>query len=181
LGVVHEHWPYLDCIYRRDKDSDDLLYTSEESLFGQIAAGDRWLEEALARRAKRRFGPNGTVVYAPLSAGAHVDHQLVRLTALRLEAFGYCVTYYEDYPYAEHHEKVAAALSRWESPAQDLKIVLSEQDLAAKTTAIQNYESQLQVLFGGASAVPGRVRAYAEAVGADECLSERYYWWLSDS
>ena len=181
LGVVHEHWPYLDCIYRRAKDSSDFLYTSEESLFAQVASVDHWLVEALARRVRRHFGPNGTVVYAPLSAGAHVDHQIVRLAALRLETSGYCVTYYEDYPYAEHQEQVQMALSRWETPAQELQVVLSEQDLAAKTAAIQLYGSQLEVLFGGEQAVPGRVKSYSLVVGAGRCSAERYYWWVIDS
>ena len=181
LGVAYEHWSYLDCIYRRAKDSADFLYTSEESLFGPVASGDAWLVEALVRRVKRRFGPNGTVVYAPLSAGAHVDHQLVRLAALRLEAAGYCVTYYEDYPYAEHLVKVVVALRRWESPGHELRIDLSEMDLAAKTAAVLQYKSQLQVLFGGEAAVPGRVKSYAETVGAGQRPAERYYWWVIDS
>ncbi len=181
LGIAHEHWPYLDCIYRRDKDRDEFLYTSEGALFGEVASGDGWLVEALVRRVKRRFGQNGSVVFAPLSAGGHVDHQLVRLAARRLSAAGYCVTYYEDYPYAEHPEEVAAALSRWDTPSQSYAVTLSEQELGAKSAAILKYESQLAVLFGGATAVSERVRSYAEVVGAGRGLAERYYWWISDA
>lgn len=180
LGVSYEHWPYLDCIYRRDRDSGAFLYTSEESLFGQVAPADHLLVARLVGRVKRRFGSNGTVVYAPLSAGRHVDHQLVRLVALQLAAAGYLITYYEDYPYAEQVERVAAALSQWDTAPQTVTVALSEQDLAAKTAAIETYGSQLQVLFGGKSAVSARVRAYALACGAGQGLAERYYWWLSD-
>jgi LmbE family N-acetylglucosaminyl deacetylase len=122
------------------------------------------------------FIPPGdhVTLYAPLTIGNHVDHQLAFATVLLVKARGWKVRYYEDYPYAEADGAVAAALaardaSHWKSST----VPLGKEDLEAKIQAIACYESQMGVLFGSVEAMPERVRDYATQVGGERL-------WMSD-
>lgn len=190
LGAAYEHWDYLDCIYRRDPASGEFLYASEEALWGEVARADGVLVDQLVARLQQEIASRKrslamtmgdrteamTVqIYAPLAVGQHVDHQLVLRVALRLRQKGWAVQFYEDYPYAENSHNLARALRLWVSPPQAVVVRLSEEDLAVKTAAIRCYASQLDVLFGGESALAERVQAYALAVGGGEGYGERYW------
>jgi hypothetical protein len=54
-----------------------------------------------------------------------------------------------------------------------VSIPLTEEDIAARIEAIACYPSQLEVLFGGAEAMPQRVRDYVTRVGGER-------WWQLD-
>jgi LmbE family N-acetylglucosaminyl deacetylase len=73
-------------------------YANLLSVFGPVCERDRTLPVAIADAALETLGP-GTVLHAPLAAGRHVDHRLVRAAAAALAARGAEVRYYEDFPY----------------------------------------------------------------------------------
>jgi LmbE family N-acetylglucosaminyl deacetylase len=175
LQVDHRHWAYLDCIYRRDPQTGEPLYASEESLFGTVAEVECPLADVLAMRVRQRYSPARVQLYAPLSVGDHVDHQLVQRAAHQLSGMGYCVWYYEDYPYAENPEKLGLALRRLNSSLEPRVVSLSEQDLGAKAEAIRLYRSQVQVLFDGGLSVLSRVQTYSLSVGGGKAHNERYW------
>ncbi|RME45806.1 MAG: hypothetical protein D6796_09875, partial [Caldilineae bacterium] len=116
--------------------------------------------------------PTGVLLYAPLAAGNHVDHQLAAQAALQLAQRGYSLFFYEDYPYVQRQpsevERALHTLHRLSenfAPWRDHAIPLTEADLATKIRAIAAYTSQMEVLFGGAEAMARLVTRYARQVG----------------
>jgi len=174
LAVLHADYlrlNYLDCIYRGRSHSDrpDWYYASEQALFGAVHPAEQDLPVELAAVLSEFIPPGKDVtLYAPLTVGNHVDHQLTLAAALILKAQGWCLKFYEDYPYVEAEGALSAALvargaDRW----QPVVTPLDENNLAAKIEAIACYASQLGVLFGGAGAMAARVRGYVARVGGE--------------
>jgi LmbE family N-acetylglucosaminyl deacetylase len=153
---------FLDAVYRATPVGL-WPYDAQETLFGAPQPGDPIAADDLARALAERLPPeDDLVLYAPLAAGRHVDHQVVHLAAHCLRAMGYRLTFYEDYPYAEAPEAVEKALE--ESPLEGWQrrvIALEAVDVAAKVAALGYYRSQMWILFGGAEAMPSRVWAFA--------------------
>jgi LmbE family N-acetylglucosaminyl deacetylase len=128
-------------------------------------------------------------VYLPLTAGHHVDHQIVRAAGERWATSPsgrrLRVAYYEDYPYAESPEEVASALEghpalRYradrakghKAPTAAAKVgysvnvvELGEDAIRAKLEAIACYRSQLSTFFADDAEMEARVRSYAGTVG----------------
>jgi len=96
LGAKVRHWKIPDCIYRRSAESGEILYDSEEAIFGSVQPGDEdlvnWITSELAKML-----PPGAMIICPMTLGNHVDHQITRAAAERL---GIGLSYYADYPYA---------------------------------------------------------------------------------
>ncbi|MCJ7662120.1 MAG: hypothetical protein MUO67_23495, partial [Anaerolineales bacterium] len=103
LGATHSHLSTPDCIYRRaptenvspGEKQSVFLYTTEASLFGPLHTTEFGLIKRLTKELARTL-PLQAQVVCPLSLGDHVDHQLVRRAAERLER---PMLYYSDYPY----------------------------------------------------------------------------------
>ncbi len=163
---------FPDCIYRGKAERGIWYYTADEDIFGPVhPAEDRLpLEIARALQSRIETPAEQTQLYAPLSVGNHVDHQLGFLAAVQLAGQGYPLSLYEDYPYAQRQpndvnrvlQNCSQALS---APLQPGLSFLSEKHLSVKINAISAYASQLQVLFGGEEAMRQQVTAYARAVG----------------
>lgn len=171
LGADYLRLNYLDCIYRgRDhSDQPDWYYASEEALFGPVHSAEQGLPDELATVLSEFIPPGKNVtLYAPLTVGNHVDHQLTSAAALIMRAQGWSLRFYEDYPYVETEGTLAAALAaRGADYWQPVVTPLDEDNLAAKVEAIACYESQLGVLFGGAEAMATRVRGYVARAGGE--------------
>jgi len=156
LGAEAVHWPYTDCIYRRTSGGR-FLYASEEALWGEVHPAEKsLLTELAARLTALPLGQNGTV-YAPLGVGHHVDHQIVRRA---VEATGYALTYYEDFPYAEDAQAVQVVLGEGQWQAESAP--LSEEAWEAKIAAIACYRSQLSTFWADEAEMATAVRAFAE-------------------
>ena len=179
LGSHYQHWQYLDCIYRRQTDSGVFLYATEAALFGKVSGDDLGLADQLAARLARPRSVEGTVFYAPLAVGHHVDHQILSQTGRVLCSGGYKVMFYEDHPYAEDGDSLASALQEWPCALLPAVHALNEEALWVKIRAIRCYHSQVGVLFGSEEAVAGRVRSYAAGVGEEGGAAERY--WTEDA
>ena len=175
LGVEYQHWNYLDCIYRRHPDSGKFLYASEQALFSPMDPADRKLVQQLLGECRPSFQEATSILYAPLSVGQHVDHQVVLRAALELRMSGFQVRFFEDYPYAGDRRKLTRALRAWFCPPSPVIQCLTEQDLEAKISAIGMYRSQLAVLFGNEASMAQQVRAYALAVAGGQQYGERYW------
>ncbi|HKZ83488.1 MAG TPA: PIG-L family deacetylase [Anaerolineae bacterium] len=168
LGAQATHWPYADAVYRRHPITGVALYDSEESIFGGVAEADASAIESLRDRLKR-IDPSARLI-VPLTAGHHVDHQIVRAAA---ESVRRSLIYYEDYPYAETPEKLRAALQSgaWESEL----VLLADEAIRAKAAAILAYRSQMSTFFKSASEMGQRVHAYAGLVGGQAGPAERLW------
>jgi LmbE family N-acetylglucosaminyl deacetylase len=164
LGADYLRLNYLDCIYRGRKHGDEpgWYYTSEGALFGEVHPAEEGLPAELAVALSEFIPPgDGVTLYAPLTVGNHVDHQLTFAAALILKAHGWRVRLCEDYPYIETEGALSAALAARDAEHwQSVLVPLDDNDVAAKVQAISCYKSQLRVLFGSAEAMPGQVRNY---------------------
>ena len=166
LGAEAIAWPYPDAIYRRD--SNGPLYDSEESIFGEVAEADAGLVASVAQRLAE-IDLSARLV-APLAAGHHVDHQLVRAAA---ESLGRALIYYEDYPYAETPDKLEAVVRAGAWLAE--RVRLNDESIRMKAKAINAYRSQISTFFEDAAEVEQRVRAYASRAGGEAGPAERLW------
>ena len=114
------------------------MHTAERGAFvGALAIRIQALCDAL----------HPAVVYAPLTGGHHVDHQIVHWAASLLTPRGWRLRFYEDYPYTVLPGALQAALGREGRWAPEVEL-LPDAALEAKMAAIARYESQLPGLFG---------------------------------
>ena len=130
---------------------------------------DRVAEALRARVTQIASGGSSAHLYVPLTAGNHVDHQLTRLAAERLEAE---LIYYEDFPYAEDSAKMAHVWGSDEWQAESIK--LSTAALQDKVQAFLQYRSQISTFFRDDEEAAQRVRAYALSIGGGR-PAERYW------
>lgn len=158
--VAAVHWDFPDCIYRVGMDGR-ALYPDEGSLFGEVRAGDP-LVEALAAIGGP---PEGSMLYAPLAVGRHVDHQVARRAVEGWAMPAERIAYYEDYPYAGTGGAVEAAVGDggWESRA----VAIDEAAMGRKLRAIAAYESQISSFWADRAAMEAAVRAFAESRGGE--------------
>ena len=176
LGADATHLAFPDCVYRLGLMGAPL-YPTRDAIFGGVAPVEMKLIERIAHTLssqfpnlrsairnplKREIPRSEITVYLPLTAGHHVDHQIVRAAGERW-AGRRRIAYYEDYPYAESPDQVRAALG--EKTFRAKLVQLDEPALTAKVAAIACYRSQLSTFFADEAEMAARVRAYAEAVG----------------
>jgi LmbE family N-acetylglucosaminyl deacetylase len=170
LGARVTHLPFPDCVYRLGRMGAPL-YPTRDAIFGTVAKVERPLIDEVVRALKRLRVPRDTRVILPLTAGHHVDHQIVRAAGeqwCKLQDAGRRVqiAYYEDYPYAEQPDEVTAALDQ--DTLESELVQLDEDALAAKVAAIACYRSQISTFFADEAEMAARVRAYAEVVGSGQ-------------
>ncbi len=186
LGADVVHWPYADCIYRQTPDGH-FPYVSEEALWGGVHPGEVGLVAELAARIAalplglgdegEHVGPPRPVIYAPLAAGQHVDHKIVRRAVSDILASterGYEMLFYEDYPYAEDPQTVQDALGAQATQWQAESVPLTEEALEIKIAAIAQYRSQISTFWTSSAQMEAAIRAFAEQVGGGS-LAERYW------
>ncbi len=176
LGADYLRFKFTDCIYRGHPQQEAWYYTSDADIFGEIHPADRPLVADIVE-AMREMIPAGEdmTIYAPLTVGHHVDHQLVHAVAWQLRAPAYTLAFYEDYPYAALDNLqtgqetpytlqvtlAARQVVNW----QPRLCFLSEENLQAKIESVRAYTSQLPVLFGSEAEMEQRVRNYALRLG----------------
>jgi LmbE family N-acetylglucosaminyl deacetylase len=180
LGAGAAHLDYLDCVYRADPDGE-WLYAEEEALWQKVHADDPMAEDGAQNLVDRLEAllppPSRDLVYAPLGVGQHVDHQIVHAAARELQARGYRMVFYEDYPYAMEPGATEFALAAVGAEEWQVDPVpLAPEDLAAKVSALNYYRSQMYVLFGGIEKMPNRVWAFAATRSPGAGLAERLWW-----
>jgi len=172
----------LDCIYRLHPQTGAPMYASEEGIFGEIdpAAAEYHLD--LARRIAALAGPPEPelTIYAPATAGHHVDHQLACRAACALRREGYRVLLYEDYPYCQKPGELERALAAWpgERSLRPRLARFGETAMRARVAAIAAYRSQIRTLFGDLATMERQVRAYCESLAAGTSRSryaERFW------
>ena len=181
LGCYLIHLPFADAVYRPDLQGQPL-YTTEESIFGDVAETGIVDEVAAALKARVQRVERPRLI-VPLTAGKHVDHVITRRAAENVETN---LIYYEDYPYAEQPERMTHvwgdtapltdsahridAADDWVSET----IELSGEALQAKIVAFLQHRSQISTFYQDEAEVEQRICAYAQAVGKGR-LAERYW------
>jgi LmbE family N-acetylglucosaminyl deacetylase len=168
---------FPDALYRTDGQGT-ALYPDLKGLFGEIDPRD----PILAHMAKITDSLDpAAIIYAPMGAGHHVDHQLARDAALRWRNNhpGVALFFYEEYPYsAQDANAVQSARETLGIPAVPIMKVLSETAIAAKIEAVACYPSQISSFWDNLPAMAESVRQYARRVGQGS-YAERL-WQLVD-
>jgi len=189
LGVTVEHLLLPDCPYRVNA-AGQALYAVNASLFGAIHPDDPALK--LEITLPEGVGRVPVNLYAPLGAGGHVDHLIVRELVYRQflaptavgrksNAGSVAIFFYEEYPYSansgealhmdsDNHGReygsaaVQSALDTLPVTLQPDIIPLSDADLNAKIRAIACYQSQISTFWDNPAAMDTGVRRYAQEV-----------------
>lgn len=146
-----------DCIYRT---LDGVpLYTTRASIFDTINPIDPMiaLPDDLVELVK-----TADYIYAPLSIGRHVDHQIAHGWARQLAAKfpSATVRFYTDYPYAEKSSAWDEGLFRAPYAGILPPVALTEDDLRAKIASIACYASQISSFWDSLDDMEQRIRAY---------------------
>ncbi len=164
LGADALHWDVPDCIYRTHPQNGEPFYVSDDDIFGAVAPAETELLYTLASRMQSLPAHQRLVV--PLTVGNHVDHQLVRQAAER--CFGTAaLDYYEDYPYAQDGDAVAATIAAQAGVWRAEVAPLSAAALETKIAAIRAHRSQLSTFFADERDLREQVTRFAETVGGE--------------
>ena len=99
VGAVPRHLPFLDCIYRLTPQGE-AYYQVEADLFGGLDPREGDLIDQIAAALEEKL-PQEVELIVPLGIGNHVDHELIRKAASRLDRK---LVYYADFPYARDLE-----------------------------------------------------------------------------
>ena len=164
LGAHVRFGRFPDVLYRTDGQGSPLC-PDLGAMFGEIDPRDPVL--AQMDQITGWLDPAATI-YAPLGAGHHVDHQLVRnaVSSWARTQRGVAVLFYEEYPYsAQGTGAVQAALDRLDGPPVPVIQPLSDQALDAKIQAIACYESQISTFWDDRARMAESVRQYAAHIG----------------
>lgn len=173
LGASAAYLDIPDAVYRRDARGRPIVF-SNRTLFGRVHPDERALVRRIAREVIAHVPrKRETLIIAPLAAGRHVDHQLVRDAARLLALERYHVAWYEDFPYAEKRGAVGRARKAFGESAWSCAVYPI--DVAAKIEAIAAYASQLKSTFKGPRDMARRVRAYHRAVAGGRGYAERLW------
>lgn len=156
VGAKTRYLNIPDCIYRLHEGQ--ALYPTEEALWGAVHPND----PAHGVLETLDFG-DASLIYAPLGVGRHVDHQLVRDWALKLQAEGREIRFYQDYPYMQKREAIDEALSHF-GKMQVYAMPLSEAAMQAKIAAMAAYVSQISTFWENEVVLASEVRqTFADA------------------
>lgn len=144
LGALPRHFMVPDAIYRRCPESYAWLYPSEEAIFGGLDPVERPLVEMVSLRLSHDLSDADRVV-SPLGIGNHVDHELTRKGAHRLERDLY---FYADFPYVREIQnesimKIMTESEDWE----EVPYKISPGALSSWKEASACYQSQIGLFW----------------------------------
>jgi hypothetical protein len=153
------HLETLDGIYRTADGK--FIYPDEVALFSEVLPGEMKSLPQLwkAEIANLGFRAGGTMLYAPLAAGNHVDHQLVRSLAFHLLQEGWRVWFYEEFPHSEDPATIDKALTWFGLKSFQSNTIRI--DLPPKINAMKDYTSQIPFMFGNKEQMSLRVKRFA--------------------
>jgi LmbE family N-acetylglucosaminyl deacetylase len=167
LGADCRHEAGLDAMYRRHPKTHEPFYATLQDVLGPVHPDDS--ADSIWTDFLKRL-PAAKDVIAPLGAGGHVDHRLVRRAAETV--YGRALAYYEDYPYANKLlalRKVVWPPWRWRACI----LPLAPEDVRARCDATAAYASQIDMIFAGAWQLEPKITRYVRRVGGERLWSKR--------
>ncbi|VAW42992.1 hypothetical protein MNBD_CHLOROFLEXI01-4865 [hydrothermal vent metagenome] len=164
IGADHIHLTIPDCVYRPDPATGEPCYPTWESVITTLHSADEAVLAYLQQQLERL--PPAEQVFAPLTAGNHVDHRLTRWAAEQV--FASKLLYYEDYPYTQAREEVTAVLQPTPEDWQATQITLTQTAVRAKIDAIWAYTSQLSTFFEDRADLEAKMAQYTALVGGEQ-------------
>jgi LmbE family N-acetylglucosaminyl deacetylase len=192
LGGTPYWHDWRDCIYRVNSDGR-VLYQSDDDIFGNIHPDDPLANATIDLRRWTKVN----CIYAPLGAGNHVDHQLVRQAVVswfKQTRPSMAIFFYEEYPYSSETGEVSRSHSGQKKRLQGATAIqaaralltfnmrpefraLDEIAIQHKIDAIACYSSQISTFWEDDEEMTTRVRQNAHSVGqgANLALAERLW------
>ena len=159
LGAGYQHFSIPDCIYRRNPQTDELMYPSEAALNGPLHPGDAEVVDDLLKDF-RALLPADVILICPLALGNHVDHQLTRMAA---QGLGRKCWYYADFPYVLRFKE---QLDRLQSEGWETRIFrISQRGLSRWQESISAYRSQISTFWPSEHAMRQAVSDYLQGDG----------------
>ena len=166
--AFYRQWaPDVGLLDLQRKDAPLRLGIPGELVFDPLQDPSREAEMDFLIKSVYEAGPMDQVILAPLGMGDHVDHLLVRDTALRLAAKGRAVAFYEDLPYSARssdgdlQNRIATTAALLGRPLS-LRLLVSTHTPETKSRALRAYASQrseaslTQMVSYGAQHLSGR-------------------------
>jgi len=152
------YWGTSDAIYR--KVNQEAVYPDLSALFGPPHPEDAKALMCFWKNAWHDLGfvPEQVHLYAPLAAGNHVDHVLVREFAKWLKQQGWQVWFYEDFPHAYDTTTLQKALTEFGEVQWHCFTELI--DVKEKVKAMCMYESQISMMFADREDMEKRVKDF---------------------
>ncbi|HEX6386766.1 MAG TPA: PIG-L family deacetylase [Anaerolineae bacterium] len=169
LGADYLHWQVPDCIYRLHPETAEPLYVTRDDIFGAVHRAEAELLERLSQQMREL--PGHGKLFVPLTAGHHVDHQLVRAAAER--RFGKHLLYYEDYPYAQLPGALAAVIPPGSAEWRDEVLPLTEAAVQARVEAMAAFISQVSTFFTSRADLEEQIGDYVRLVGGEQVWRRR--------
>ncbi len=181
LGATSQRmtiWP--DGLYRTSRRGE-ALYPTREALTADLHPDD--LAAHLIPTIALSPHDPVRVLYAPLGAGNHVDHQIVRNWALVLKRHnpGLVVKLYAEFPHAEDERALNDAMLFYRPLGLSLRterMILSEADAQARIVACAHFRTQIGILWEDERALAAQIRQ--ALLRAGEGQPAEVYWCLPD-
>jgi LmbE family N-acetylglucosaminyl deacetylase len=149
LGATVQHFDFLDCIYRKNKDNEWLY----PEVFKEPHPDEADFPKQIADEITRRLKPDDKLI-CQFSIGKHVDHILVRRAA---EFLGKPLLYVADIPYLfRSPEQLNPHIVGMKNKVE----VVSEAGVRSWVEAVKTYESQIAYLFESHEAMQNQIHEY---------------------
>jgi LmbE family N-acetylglucosaminyl deacetylase len=169
VGATPIRLGLLEALYRKNLDGTPS-YDSDIAIFVDSAAASGEELSAVAHAVRDCVeDEDPDLVLAPLGVGGHIDHLLVAAAARQLDRR---VLHYEDVPYVLYDR-----CAGWADTIVGRAAYLhpcSPRAWSAKTTGIEQYESQRQLLWHQPATWRDDLGAYARTVGGGR-HAERFW------
>lgn len=154
LGATTQHFDFLDCIYRRDKNGN-WIYSS---IFVEPDLSESDYPQQIADEILLRLKPDDKLV-CQFGVGKHIDHVTVRRAA---ELLNKPLLYVADIPYLfktpEHlNEHILGMKEKVE--------MVSDAGVRSWTEAVLAYESQIAMLFKNPEKARNQIESYCQTIG----------------
>ena len=164
LGATHRHLSTPDCIYRRiptenlspGEIQNVFLYTTEASLFGPLHTTEAGQIKSLIKELARTL-PLQVQVVCPLALGDHVDHQLVRRVAERLER---PMLYYSDYPYVLESMDILEHMK--DAGWSTIPHSISDSGMIAWEESVSTHTSQISTFWSDSTSMRTALRTFRQ-------------------
>jgi hypothetical protein len=182
LGVQVYHLAVLECCYRTAQSVGGplALYPSRESQHSNVHPADDARVSLLATPLPFK---NVACIYAPLGAGNHIDHQLVRDWALLLGGHHGAprLKFYGEYPDLLQRETLDHALAFFRQTLPGLRlhpetIAFDDDAIRMKLMALRCYASQSGTRWETLDTMEQVVRRWMESTGHG--TPSENYWHL---
>ena len=161
LGVTPRHFEFRDVIYRFKENGSAEIIEDNDLFRAYDKADDPFMESIQFTLQQAMKKEENMQICAPLSLGGHIDHQIVRRAADKLE-LDTPLYYFVDFPYIVRTQGQVPNLPKKE-------FELSESDINFWCKGIALYGSQVSTFWDDVADIHSEIYPYWQK-GGGSCL-----------